>query len=596
MLVLPIAAVAVAALVTLPDARAHERYNDGCNQCHGSFTGGVSPAGTVFPQNSKHQMHRSSSFMGTNCNLCHSSGDNDNPFIGMSNGTANNPGVGCTGCHGRDYGGSVGNSGVGLRAHHASAGITLCAGCHPNDPAPLPENVWPTYYGTSDTNATDPCNAAPGFGESWSVGDTRGLDNDGDDLYDGDDPDCETCLDLDLDGVTDCDGDCDDADPNTWPGAPELCDGVDNDCDGVVPPDELTDADGDGAPACADCDESDAAVFPGAPELCDGIDNDCDGIVPADEVDDDGDGFAECDGDCDDADGAVFPGAPEICDGVDNDCNGVADDDPGCGCPDDDGDGVSTCDGDCDDADPAVYPGAPELCDGIDNDCDGIVPGDEIDDDGDGFAECDGDCDDGQAGVNPEGVEICDGLDNDCNGAADDGLDCTAACDVTCYADPVGDDEPDEDHRELLIGFEAAQDCGVVEAVVDIGCELIPVTAGQLVDLECEDDDDDHCEFEFEDDGTLEIRAFQAVLVVTATAPDGTVTQCSTDLCDPGDSGGGGCPGDVDGDGGVGIDDLLAVLLGWGPHPGGHPADLDGNGMVDADDLVTVVTGWGGCG
>jgi len=199
------AACSAVALVVLwtGTAVAYQRYNDGCNNCHGSFTGGTSPKGTVFPGNSKHEMHRGSSYMNTACDLCHTSGDNRNPYTGSSNGTANNPGVGCTGCHGRDYGGSVGNSGVGLRAHHAANGVGICAGCHTSDPAPLDESVKPTYYGTADTRADDPCNSAPDYLENWSIGDTMGLDNDGDNLYDGNDGDCAGCVgDLDGDGRT----------------------------------------------------------------------------------------------------------------------------------------------------------------------------------------------------------------------------------------------------------------------------------------------------------------------------------------------------------------------------------------------------------
>lgn len=147
-------------------------------------------------------------------------------------------------------------------------------------------------------------------------------------------PETPACADNDMDGVTDCDGDCDDSDPTVFPGAPELCDGIDNDCDGQVDEDagcNCLDNDMDGVTDCdGDCDDNDPTVFPGAPELCDGIDNDCDGVIPADETDEDGDGFSECEGDCDDANADVFPGAVELCDDVDNDCDGQVDEDAGC--------------------------------------------------------------------------------------------------------------------------------------------------------------------------------------------------------------------------------------------------------------------------
>ena len=181
-------------------ATAYERYNDGCHTCHGAFYDATSPRGTIFPGNSKHAMH--ANVMATNCFLCHRDGDNWNPYIGWSNGTAHNPPVGCTGCHGRDYGSNTGNSGAGLRAHHAFEGVTECATCHGQDPTPLPENVAPIYYGTPDTSVDDPCNRALSYLENWSVGDTLGLDNDGDGLFDGSDDDC--CPgDIDLDGDVD---------------------------------------------------------------------------------------------------------------------------------------------------------------------------------------------------------------------------------------------------------------------------------------------------------------------------------------------------------------------------------------------------------
>jgi hypothetical protein len=60
------------------------------------------------------------------------------------------------------------------------------------------------------------------------------------------------------------------------PGRDEVCDGVDNDCDGTV---DDGDGDGDGSPACSDCDDADPGAAPGLEEVCDGVDNDCDGTV-----------------------------------------------------------------------------------------------------------------------------------------------------------------------------------------------------------------------------------------------------------------------------------------------------------------------------
>ena len=141
--------------------------------------------------------------------------------------------------------------------------------------------------------------------------------------------DDDTSSDVDDEALVDFDGDgydeavdCDDTDPLTYPGAAELCDGKDNDCDGSVPDDEV-DGDGDGFLACGECDDADPSTHPGAEERCDGQDNDCDGSVPDDEMDDDGDGFLACE-ECDDLDPEVHPDAEEIdCDGLDNDCDGV---------------------------------------------------------------------------------------------------------------------------------------------------------------------------------------------------------------------------------------------------------------------------------
>ncbi len=222
----------------------------------------------------------------------------------------------------------------------------------------------------------------------------------------------------------------------------------------------FADLDGDSEISMFDCDDTDPARFHGNPEICDGIDNDCDTVIPPDELDGDGDGYRVCDGDCDDADIDRNPAAAEICDTVDNDCDGDADESDAIdaeiwyfdGDLDGFGEGTSAipaCDapsghiligGDCDDARNDIYPGAVEICDGLDNDClagidDGLPFVDYYaDQDLDGFGdpavsvnacavpdymvEDNTDCDDDAPLTFPGAYDIPDnGIDEDCDGS-----------------------------------------------------------------------------------------------------------------------------------------------------------------------------------
>jgi hypothetical protein len=176
----------------------------------------------------------------------------------------------------------------------------------------------------------------------------------------------------------------------------------------------FADADEDGFTRCAgDCDDSMAGRYPGAPEMCNGLDDDCDDNVPVDEADADGDGFAACAGDCDDLDAAVNPGTEEICNGADQNCDGIIDEIvTTCGA------GQCTATGFCSAGVDDCVPGtpAPEVCNGLDDDCDGSLPADEADADGDSVPLCAGDCDDEQSATFPNAVETNDGLDNQCAG------------------------------------------------------------------------------------------------------------------------------------------------------------------------------------
>ncbi len=376
---------------------------------------------------------------------------------------------------------------------------------------------------------------------------------------------------------------------STDPGGPahvagvERCDGLDNNCDGVV--DDGLDWNGlavgaaclegtgcgagtvvcgaGGAPVCD-------TLASATDEVCNGVDDDCDGET--DEglawngrpVGDDcagegacGVGVVECFNGvpvCSvNPDGSGFAGSDELCDGLDNDCDGLIDegffpDDaelgaacvaPGaCGagrylCADEETGVCSTAPGQPD------SPASPEVCNGLDDDCDGLVDDDLFAEDGtpvgqvcagrgrcpDGVYQC------GEGGailcstlppspLAPVDVETCNGIDDDCDGLTDDGLDWQGIL-VGQPCDPPG---------ECGIGTVI---CGADGRAI---CDTAPGGPGAGSSPEICDAADNDCDGEVDEDFREGERALGAACVAPGAcgagryecADDGAGVRCDT--------------------------------------------------------------------
>ncbi len=278
--------------------------------------------------------------------------------------------------------------------------------------------------------------------------------------------------------------DCDDTSSSVNPNAIEVCDSLDNDCDGDIDDSDSSVDTSTGTIFYADSDDDLYGDANNTVQTCARpagyVTNalDCDDtnnqIKP---VDGDGDGVDRCNNDCDDNDEFSYPGAAETESATD--CMTDADSD-GYGDTTAPSGGVSGTD--CDDSEAAANPGADEICDGIDNDCDNDIDDADssvtdattwyADSDNDtfgdssntsvscsqpsGFVSDDSDCDDASSAVNPNATETCDGIDNDCDNLIDD--DDTGVTGTTTFfadgdSDGFGDSSNTSDACSQPTGF-----------------------------------------------------------------------------------------------------------------------------------------------
>lgn len=380
------------------------------------------------------------------------------------------------------------------------------------------------------------------------------------------DQDCDgqdlPCVDEDGDGVADCrETTCGAGDPLVAPGLPDVCDGIDNDCDGEVDSDYSVHEAGKvlkvgaacGLGACqgvVQCANSEQAIcklsVEPVDEICgDGVDNDCDGVVDNQCAthDMDGDGVP-VEEDCNDLDSGAYPGAQEACCPAqlrgnpgalalcDKDCDAQV---TYCADEDVDADGFVGAD-DCDPVDPTVYAGAPEKCgDGIDQDCfAGDLPcAGIVDVDADGWPDT-VDCDDEDPAIHPGASEACDGQDNDCDGLVDEG---------NPYVPAESPCSVNQQQGECRIGQEACDHSGPNAEVICFGEVSPEAESCDAMDNDCDGSTDE--DFDWEGGAIGQpcdgVGACGAGVVECATGgpgatcstnQDGSKSEQATEICD----------------------------------------------------------------
>ncbi len=323
---------------------------------------------------------------------------------------------------------------------------------------------------------------------------------------------------------------------------PEVCDGIDNDCDGTTDPGSSDldkdstadcvdpDPDGDGFTSPADCGPLDAAVYPEASELCDGKDSDCNGVVDDGAADLDADGQADCIDVDDDGDGVL--------DTTDN-CKIT----PNSGQTDSDEDGLGdACDVDTDGdgkEDPIdVCPKVPDPLQ-TDTDADGAGDACDLDDDDDGTPDVT-DCAPLDATITIGAPEVCNGVDDSCNGVIDEGF---ADSDADKYADCVDDDDDGD-------GDPDATDCAPLDPTVGAlsveSCNGIDDNCNTLIDETDGDLDLDglaNC-VDTDDDGDGVVDGQDNCPMVSNPTQKGSDGDALGDACDPDDDNDGALDGD----------------------------------------------------